>query len=62
MEKLLAGLPGLVLCDMDNVLIFGKDVQEYDARLEEVLQQIQAASATLNQEKCQFPKSSIKLL
>ena len=61
MEKLLVGLPG-VLCHMDDVLIFGKDIQEHDARLEQVLQQIQAAGATLNQEKCQFRKSSIKFL
>ena len=61
MGKLLVGLPG-VLCHMDDVLIFGKDVQEHDARLEQVLQQIQAAGATLNQEKCQFRKSSIKFL
>ena len=47
---------------MDDALILEKDVQEYDARLEQVLQQIQAAGATLNQEKCQFHKSSIKLL
>ena len=47
---------------MDDVLIFGKDVQEHDARLEQVLHQIQAAGATLNQEKCQFCKSSIKFL
>ena len=57
MEKLLVGLPG-VLCHMDDVLIFGKDIQEHDARLEQVLQQIQAAGATVNQEKCQFRKLS----
>ena len=61
MGKILVGLPG-VLCHIDDVLIFGKDVQEHDARLEQVLQQIQAAGATLNQEKCQFHKSSIKFL
>ena len=61
MGKLLVGLPG-VLCHMDDVLIFGKDVQERDARLQQVLQQIQAAGATLNQEKCQFRISSIKFL
>ena len=61
MGKLLAGLSG-VLHHMDDVLIFGKNVQEHDARLEQVLQQIQAAGVTLNQEKCQFSKSSIKFL
>ena len=61
MEKILAGLPG-VLCHMDDVLIFGKNVQEHDTRLEQVLLQIQAAGATLNQEKCQFRKSTLKFL
>ena len=61
MKKILAGLPG-VLCHMDNVLIFGKNVQEHDIRLEQVLLQIQAAGATLNQEKCQFCKPSLKFL
>ena len=61
MEKILAGLPG-VLCHMDDVLIFGKNVQEHDTRMEQVLLQIQAAGATLNQEKCQFRKSSLKFL
>ena len=42
--------------------ICGKDTQEHDTRLEKVLQQIQAAGATLNQEKCQFRKSSLKFL
>ena len=61
MEKLLVGLPS-VLCHMDDVLIFGKDIQEHDARLEQVLQQIQAAGATVNLEKCQFSKLSIDFL
>ena len=61
MGKILLGRPR-VLCHMDNVLIFGKDIQEHDAKLEKVLQQIQAAGATLNQEKCQFRKSSLKFL
>ena len=61
MEKILAGLPG-VLCHMDDVLIFGKNVQEHDIRLEQVLLRIQAAGATLNQDKCQFRKSSLKFL
>ena len=56
MEKILAGLPG-VLCHMEKVLIFGKNVQEHNTRLEQVLLQIQTAGPTLNQEKCQFCKS-----
>ena len=47
---------------MDNVLVFDKDTQKHDMRLEKVLKQIQAAGATLTQEKCQFHKSSLKFL
>ena len=47
---------------MDDVLVFGKDTQEHDTRLEKVLQQIQGAGATLNHEKCQFRQSSLKFL
>ena len=61
MGKILQNLPG-VFCHMDDVLVFGRDTQEHDMRLEKVLQQIQAAGATLNQEKCQFCKSSLKFL
>ena len=31
---------------MDDVLIFGKDTEEHDERLEKVLQQIQAEGAS----------------
>jgi len=61
MSKILAGIPG-VLCHMDDVLVFGKDTQEHDTRLEQAFQQIQAAGATLNQEKFRFRKSSLKFL
>ena len=47
---------------MDDVLVFGKDTQEHDTRLEKVLQQIQGAGATLNHEKCEFRQSSLKFL
>ena len=59
--KILQNLPG-VLCHMDDVLVFGRDTQEHDMQLEKVLQQIQAAGAKLNQEKCQFRKSLLKFL
>ena len=61
MGKILQGLPG-VLCHMDDVLVFGRDTQEHDMQLEKILQQIQAAGATLNQAKCQFRKFSLNFL
>ena len=60
-KKVLAALSG-VLHQMDKVLIFSKDILEHDTRLEQVLQRIRATSFTLNQQKCQFHKPSLKFL
>ena len=61
MSEILTGLPG-VLCQMDDILIFGKDQAEHDARLEAALTRIEAAGATLNPQKCEFGKRSLKFL
>ena len=61
MSAILEGLNG-VLCQMDDVLIFGADEEEHDSRLAAVLKQIQSASATLNPDKCKFRQSSVKFL
>jgi len=47
---------------MDDILIFGKDQAEHDARLEAALTRIEAAGATLNSQKCEFGKRSLKFL
>ena len=44
---ILLGLPG-VLCHIDDILVFGKDAKEHEARLHAVLSQLQAAGVTLN--------------
>lgn len=54
-------LPG-VLCLMDDVLVFGQDQEEHDARLLEVLQRIKSTGVTLNPAKCEFGKTSLKFL
>ena len=46
MSKILKGLEG-VQCQMDHVLIFGKDREEHDIRLTAALKRIQTAGATL---------------
>ena len=51
MEKILTGLER-VLCNMDDVLIFGCSKEEHDVRLEATLRKIQAAGVTLNPAKC----------
>ena len=59
MSAILAGLQGVV-CQMDDVLVFGKDQPEHDARLTAVLKRIESAGATLNPEKCEFSQRSLK--
>ena len=61
MNSILEGLEGIT-CLMDDVLIFGKDEAEHDARLRKVLERLQAAGVTLNKQKCVFRKSSVKFL
>ena len=61
MSELLSGLEE-VLCQMDDVLIFGKDEVEHDRRLEAALRRIQDAGATLNPQKCEFRKRKITFL
>ena len=58
MSRILQGLPG-VLCQMDDVLVYGKDKDEHDVR---VLLRIQEAGVTLNKEKCEFGKLELLFL
>ena len=61
MNSMLEGLPGVV-CHIDDILIYGKDLQEHNERLTSTLKAIQQAGLTLNREKCQFNKSSLSFL
>ena len=61
MSELLTGLQG-VLCQMDDILVFGKDQAEHDQRLEAVLRRIEDASVTLNPQKCEFNKDKLTFL
>ena len=61
MGKLVEGLEGAV-CLIDDVLVFGDDQEQHDARLEKVLKRVESAGVTLNPDKCEFSKSSIKFL
>ena len=47
-----------MLCQMDDVLIFGSDKAQ---RLTTVLKQLQATGVTLNSEECEFVKIRVKL-
>ncbi|BES98796.1 Hypothetical protein NTJ_11610 [Nesidiocoris tenuis] len=59
--QVLEGLTGCVNM-MDDVLIWGRTVEEHDSRLKRVLTKFKDANITLNFEKCEFRKSSIKFL
>ena len=61
MNEILSGLPGVV-CLIDDVLIYGSIQEEHDKHLQAVLERIQSAGATLNKEKCEFGKTTIKFL
>ena len=61
MSTILAGLEGTV-CQMDDVLVFGRDKAQHDTRLLAALQRTEAAGVTLNADKCEFTKTSITFL
>ncbi len=61
MSKILAGLEGMV-CQMDDVLIFGANQAEHDLRLTAVLERLEKAGVTLNPQKCKFHQKTVKFL
>ena len=61
MSQILKRLPG-VLCQRDNILIFGTTEQENDERLNVVLKELQTAQLTLNAEKCEIKKRTMKFV
>ena len=61
MSKILAGLDGMV-CQMDDMLIFGANQAEHDTRLTAALERLEEAGVTLNPEKCKFSQTTVKFL
>ena len=61
MSETLTGLDGVV-CQMDDVLVFGCDRVQHDTHLLAVLQRIESAGVTLNPQKCTFSQMSLKFL
>jgi hypothetical protein len=61
MSKILAGLE-VVVCQIDDVLIYGQDWAEHNKRLYAALDRIRKSGATLNADKCEFRRTSIKYL
>ena len=61
MSAILEGIPD-VLCQMDDVLVFGATQPQHDQRLHEVLSRLQQAKVTLNTKKCQFSIQHVTFL
>ena len=61
MMETLEGLEG-VECQIDDIVVHGKNQEIHDKRLHQVLKCLEKANITLNKEKCEFNKSQIKLL
>ena len=58
MQMILTGFEG-VLCQMDDILVFGASQEEHDGRLENVMRKLSEAGITLNSAKCEFSKDRI---
>lgn len=63
MDEVLLGL-GNVTCliFMDDVLVFGRTLQEHTERLQEVFGRLHSTKLTLNLEECHFVKDSVEYL
>ena len=61
MQKILEALEGVV-CQMDDILVFGSNQAEHDSRLVAVMERLEENQVTLNSEKCELGKRSVKFL
>ena len=61
MSEILVDLPGVV-CQMDDILVFGKTQSEHDQHLEAVLRRIEEANVMLSPQKCEFSKTKLTFL
>ena len=59
MQKIIKDFPG-VGCQMDDIIVYGANQAEHDKRLEAVLTRLQQAKVTLNWQKCEFSKDTVK--
>jgi len=61
MSPLFEGVDG-VFCYMDDLLIYGKDIEEHDRRLQTVMNIVEASGLKLNRDKCLFRQTELKFL
>ena len=58
LESLLAGIPNVCIF-LDDILVTGKTEAEHMENLKLVLQRLQNAGLKVNQQKCEFFRSSV---
>lgn len=61
MQNILRGIEGNV-CHMDDILVFGKTVEEHNRSLRNVLKKLQQTGITLNKDKSIFSVKTVKFL
>lgn len=61
MARILEGQQNVVNM-IDDILVFGKDREEHDKRLSEVLERLRKAGVKLNKAKCCFGQARVKFL
>ena len=61
MSEILDGLEGVV-CQTDDVLVYGSTQEEHDRHLVLVLKRLEESGITLNRDKCEFSKPQIKFV
>ena len=55
------GLEG-VLCHMDDILVWGQTQDEHDLRLHAVLEKAQKVGITVNMDKCELRRHTVRFL
>lgn len=61
MDKILAGCEGSIAY-LDDILVFGKDLNDHDAKLSKVLSRLQDYNVQLNEEKLELRKKKVKFV
>ena len=61
MINILKRLQGVV-CQIDDMLVFGRTREEHDDQLLAVMRQLELAGVTLNLAKCEFAKDQVQFL
>ena len=60
MEQLMEGLPCKII--VDDIIVYGKNLEEHDLHLEKVMQRLQEINLKLNMKKCEFRVKSISFV